>query len=73
MQETNENIYRPIASVNQSDFEFLIPAENDTYIDLNIILFVRGKLTAADGNDLDATDFIAVMNNFPARSSLNAP
>jgi len=63
VQETIETIYRPIASVDQSDLEFLIPAEHDTYIDLNIKLYVRGKLTAADGKDLDSTDFTATANN----------
>ena len=63
VQETIETIYRPVASVDQSDLEFVIPADNDTYIDLNIRLFVRGKLTAQDGKDLDATDFTGVTNN----------
>jgi hypothetical protein len=63
VQETIETIFRPIASVDQSDLEFLIPAEHDTYIDLNIRLYVRGKLTTADGKDLDSTDFTATENN----------
>ena len=63
MQETIETIFRPVASVDQSDMEFFIPAEHDTYIDLNIRLYVRGKLTTADGKDLDSTDFIATANN----------
>jgi len=45
--------------VEQSDLEFLIPAERDAYIDLNIRLFVRVKMTAADGKDLEASDFTA--------------
>ena len=53
--ETIETIFIPIASVDQSDLEFLIPVENITYIDLNIRLFVRGKLTAADGKALEET------------------
>ena len=63
VQETIETIYRSIASVDQSDLEFLIPAEHDMYIDLNIKLYVRGKLTTADGKDLDSTDFTATANN----------
>ena len=54
--ETIEIIFRPIASVDQSDLEFLIPVENDMYIDLHIRLFVKGKLTAADGKTLEETD-----------------
>ena len=62
--ETVETIFRTIASVDQSDLEFLIPAENDKYIDLNIRVFVRGKLTATDGKALKETDYTAVTNNF---------
>jgi hypothetical protein len=41
VQETTENIFRPKASVDQSDLEFLILAEHDTYIDLNMrLMFV---------------------------------
>ena len=62
--ETTEVTYTPIASVDQSDLEFLIPADNGTYINTNIKLYVRGKLTKADGTDLDNTDKTAVTNNF---------
>jgi len=62
--ETTEVSYKPIASVDQSDLEFLIPSDSDTYIDLNIRLYVRGKLTKNDGTALDKTDFTAVTNNF---------
>ena len=36
--ETTETAYKPIASLVQSDLEFPIPANHDTYIDLNIQL-----------------------------------
>jgi len=49
--ETNEVTYKPIASVEQSDLEFLIPADNDTYVDLNIKLYIRGILTKTDGTN----------------------
>jgi hypothetical protein len=32
VEETVKTIYRPVASVDQSDLEFMIPADNDTYI-----------------------------------------
>ena len=64
VQENEETIYRRIASVEQSDFEFVIPAENENYVDLNIRLHVRGELTAPYGNDFGATDFIAVTYKF---------
>ena len=41
--ETTEVPYKPVAGVDQSDLEFLVPVENDTYIDTNIELLVRGK------------------------------
>jgi len=50
--ETIETIYKPIASVDQTDIEFLIPADSDTYIDPNIHLFIRGKLVKTDGDGL---------------------
>jgi len=55
---------KPIPSVEQSGLEFLITADNDTYVDLNIILYIRGNLLKADGTNLDNTDFTAVTNNF---------
>jgi len=69
--ETTEVTYKPIASVDQSDLEFLYPADNDTYIDPNIKFYIRRKLTKADGTNLDATDFTAVTNNFLIRSSVS--
>jgi len=50
--------------VEQSDLEFQIPSDNYTYVDLNIKLYIRGKLTKANGTNLDNTDFTAVTNNF---------
>ena len=50
--------------MEQSDLEFLIPDHLDTYIDLDIKLYIRGKLISGDGKDLDATDLRAVTNNF---------
>jgi len=47
----NELPHNPVAGVNQSDLQFFVPAEKDTYIDTNIKLFVSGKLTDANGAD----------------------
>jgi hypothetical protein len=63
VQETTEFAYKALASVEQSDLEFLIPADSDTYIDLNIKLYIQGKLVKEDGKDLDATDHTSVTNN----------
>jgi len=62
--DTIEAVYTPIAPVDQSGVEFLIPFDNDTYIDPDIKLYIRGKLISGDRKDLDATDFTAVTNNF---------
>jgi len=64
IQDTKVVHYKPIASIDQSYLEFLIPADYDTYIDPDIKLYVRGKLTKADGSALDATDHTAGVNNF---------
>ena len=61
--ETLETSYKPIAALDQSDLEFLVPSEQDTYIDLNIQLYIRGKLTKADGTALELTDTTCVANN----------
>ena len=60
--ETNVVHYKPIAAVDQSDLEFLIPAGYGTYIDPDIKLNIKGKLTKADGSALDATDHTASVN-----------
>jgi len=64
IHETHVVHYKPIASVDQNDLEFLIPADYDTYIDPDIKLYVKGKLTKADGSALDASDHTAGANNF---------
>lgn len=64
VQETLVVNYKPIANIDQSDLEFIIPAEDSTAIDPNIHIYVKGKITAADGKDVDQTDFTAVTNNF---------
>ena len=61
--ETIEEPHNPVAGVDQSDVEFLVPANSETYIDPNIKLFVRGRLTKANGTDLDESDFTGMTNN----------
>ena len=41
--ETIETSYKPIASFEQRNLEFLTPADHDAYIDLNLQLHIRGK------------------------------
>jgi len=61
---TTDVAYKPIAPVDQNDLEFLIPSDNDPYIDLNIKLYIRGKLISALGKDVDFSDHTGVTNNF---------
>jgi hypothetical protein len=49
--------------VDQSDLEFVIPGDGETYVDLDIHMSVRGKLVARDGSALDSTDSTTVVNN----------
>ena len=46
---TTETIYKPIASVDQTDIEFLIPADSDTYIDPNIHFLSEGNWSRQTG------------------------
>jgi hypothetical protein len=62
--EMTEVAYKPLESVDQSDLEFLISSDGDTYIDLNFKLFIRAKLIKENGTDLDPSDLTAVTNNF---------
>jgi len=62
--ETLDFVYKRIAPVDQSDLEFLIPADNEAYIDPDIKLHFRGKLTRVFGTVLDEKDFTSVTNNF---------
>jgi hypothetical protein len=56
--------FKPMATVDENDIEFLIPGISETHIDKDIKLYVRGKIMGTDGKYLDASDFTAVTNNF---------
>ena len=57
--DTTDTVYKPLASLNQDDLEFLIPADPETYIDLGIKVFVKGQFLKPDGTVVDNTDFTA--------------
>jgi len=63
VQGTVETVYKSLAPVEQNDSEFLIPGDSDNYIDLDIKLYVRGKMVSISGKYLDLTDTTAVANN----------
>ena len=41
----------------------MIPGDSDTYVDLDLKLFVKGKLQTEDNADIPETDYTAVVNN----------
>ena len=49
--------------MEQNDLEFSIPGDSDTYIDLDIKLYVRGKIISSSVKYVDLTDKSAVANN----------
>jgi hypothetical protein len=62
--ETRETLYKPIVPIDQNDLEFVIPGDNETYTDLNIHIYVRGKLMKTDRTDFDTTDHSTFINSF---------
>jgi hypothetical protein len=64
IQEKKVVVYKPVAPIDQSDPEFLIPADLNTYVDPDIKLNIRGKFTKPDGSELHVTDHTACLNNF---------
>jgi len=50
VEGTFETIYKPIASIDQTDIEFLIPGDSETYIDLDLHLYIKGRLLKEDTN-----------------------
>jgi len=63
VEGTTETIYKPIASIDQTDIEFLIPRDSETYIDLDLKLYTQGKLLKDDYTQLWDTDYTAGINN----------
>ena len=61
--ETIEEPHKPVSGVDQCDVEFSVPATSDLYIDPNMKVVIRGKLTKTNGTDLDESDFTGVTNN----------
>ena len=61
---TTEVASKPRAPVDKNGLEFFIHSDNDTYIDLDIKLYVRVKLISPSGKDVDFSDQTGVTNNF---------
>ena len=63
VEGTFETIYKPIASIDQTDIEFLIPGDSETYIDLELIFYIKGKLIKGVNTVLGDNDYTAGINN----------
>jgi len=59
---TVECVYKTNAHVEQNDLELVIHGDSDTYIDLDITFYVRGKLVSSSAKAVDMTDTTAVTN-----------
>jgi hypothetical protein len=55
--------YKPIAPVDQSHFEIVIPGDAETYVDLDIHMSVWGKIVAEVHSSLERADSTTVFNN----------
>jgi len=63
VEGTTETIYKPIASIDQTDIDFFIPGNSETYIDLDLKLLIKGKLMKEDNTQLTDTGYTAGINN----------
>jgi hypothetical protein len=61
--ETIETVYKTIAPIDQTDLEYLIPADNETYVDPNIKLYLSGRFVHLDGSALSATEYTTGTNS----------
>jgi hypothetical protein len=59
-----EIAHKPINLVDQSDLEFVIPEDDNSYIDLNMQIYVKSQLIGAAGAVLDEKVYTAGINNF---------
>jgi len=69
--ETTDTIYKPLASLNSDDLEFLIPAGPETYVDLDIKFLVKDQLIKANGTVLDNTDFTDFLHTLFSQCSIS--
>ena len=63
VEGTTETIYKPIPSIDQTDIEILIAGDSETYIDLDLKLYIKGKLMKEDNTLLGDTDYTTGINN----------
>jgi len=63
VEGTFETIYKPIVSIDQTDIEFLISGDSDSYIELDLKLYIKGQLLKEDNTELGDTDYTTGINN----------
>ena len=63
VEGNTETMYKPIASIDQTDIDFFIPGNSETYIDLDLKLLIKGKLMKEDNTQLTDTGYTAGINN----------
>ena len=51
------------ASVDQTDIEFVMPGDSDTFVNLDLKQLIRGKLMTEVDTDIPDTDYTAGVNN----------
>jgi len=61
LRETLKKYTSPLLLLTRH-LEFLIPGGSDTYIDIDLKLFIKGKLMKDDGTNLTDTDYTAGIN-----------
>jgi poly(A) polymerase Pap1 len=61
--DTTQTVYKTISQIDQTDLEYLIPADNETYVDPNIKLYVSGRFVHLDGSALAPTEYTTGTNN----------
>ena len=70
VEGTFETMYKPIASIDQTHIEFLIPGDSETYIDLDLKLYFKGQLLKEENTELGDTDYTTGINNLLLSLSL---
>jgi len=66
LEEGRWQSYEPLNALsNATNMEFIIPGTANEGVDMNnITLYIRGKVTKADGAGFDNTDLVQPVNNF---------
>jgi hypothetical protein len=61
---TTETTYKTIAPIDQTDLEFIIPPDHETYVDPGFKLYISGEFVNAEGSVQKANDYTTYVNNY---------